>query len=221
MAVAGGDGVEKLEDMIVRAAETTATHIAAAKAAIGNGDLRPGGGGRADAHHRALRRPRHAGRRARPRQDQAGRGARHRARPRRPPHPVHARPDALRHPRQRGAGGRRRRQAQLPLHPGPDLRPAPDGRRDQPRQPAHPVGAAAGDAGAARHRRRHPPRRAEALPRARDAEPDRAGGHLSAARSAARPLPDADRRRLSRSRRRAPHRVRNHRRRGGQAEGRR
>ena len=36
MAVAGGDGVEKLEDMIVRSAETTATHIAAAKAAVGN-----------------------------------------------------------------------------------------------------------------------------------------------------------------------------------------
>jgi MoxR-like ATPase len=36
MAVAGGDGVEKLEDMIVRSAETTATHVAAAKAAIGN-----------------------------------------------------------------------------------------------------------------------------------------------------------------------------------------
>src|SRR6188474_3096799 len=36
MAVASGDGVEKLEDMIVRAAETTATHIAAAKAAVGN-----------------------------------------------------------------------------------------------------------------------------------------------------------------------------------------
>ena len=35
MAVAGGEGVEKLEDMIVRAAETTATHIAAAKAAVG------------------------------------------------------------------------------------------------------------------------------------------------------------------------------------------
>jgi MoxR-like ATPase len=35
MAVAGGDGVEKLEDMIVRSAETTASHVAAAKAAIG------------------------------------------------------------------------------------------------------------------------------------------------------------------------------------------
>src|ERR1700710_349634 len=35
MAGGGGDGVEKLEDMIVRSAETTSTHIAAAKAAIG------------------------------------------------------------------------------------------------------------------------------------------------------------------------------------------
>src|SRR6187200_517861 len=35
MAVAGGEGVEKLEDMIVRAAETTSTHVAAAKSAIG------------------------------------------------------------------------------------------------------------------------------------------------------------------------------------------
>jgi MoxR-like ATPase len=36
MAMTGGDGVEKLEDMIVRAAETTSAHIAAAKAAVGN-----------------------------------------------------------------------------------------------------------------------------------------------------------------------------------------
>src|SRR3954447_12571305 len=35
MAAAGGEGVEKLEDMIVRAAETTSQHVAAAKAAIG------------------------------------------------------------------------------------------------------------------------------------------------------------------------------------------
>ena len=71
------------------------------------------------------------------------------------------------------------RQAQLPLHPGPGLLPAADGRRDQPRQPAHPVGAAAGDAGAPGHRRRPRPRPARAVPRARDPEPDRAGGHLS------------------------------------------
>ena len=116
MAVAGGEGLEKLEDMIVRAAETTAAHVAAAKAAIGAVIF-----GQEQVVEQALitvlsRRPRPAGRRARPRQDQAGRDHGHRARPRRAPHPVHARPDALRHPRHRGAGGERRRQAQLPLH---------------------------------------------------------------------------------------------------------
>jgi len=35
MPVAGGDGLEKLEDMIVRAAESTADHVRAAKTAIG------------------------------------------------------------------------------------------------------------------------------------------------------------------------------------------
>jgi MoxR-like ATPase len=35
MAIAGGDGVEKLEDMIVRSAETTGAHVAAARDAIG------------------------------------------------------------------------------------------------------------------------------------------------------------------------------------------
>jgi MoxR-like ATPase len=35
MPTAGGDGLEKLEDMIVRAAEATAEHVRAAKAAIG------------------------------------------------------------------------------------------------------------------------------------------------------------------------------------------
>jgi MoxR-like ATPase len=36
MAAVGGDGIEKLEDMIVRAAEASADHVRAAKAAIGN-----------------------------------------------------------------------------------------------------------------------------------------------------------------------------------------
>src|SRR5688500_842506 len=36
MAVASGEGVEKIEDMIVRAAETTAGHVRAAKDAIGS-----------------------------------------------------------------------------------------------------------------------------------------------------------------------------------------
>ncbi len=35
MSAAGGEGLEKLEDMIVRAAEATAAHVRAAKAAIG------------------------------------------------------------------------------------------------------------------------------------------------------------------------------------------
>ena len=52
------------------------------------------------------------------------------------------------------AEGRRR----LPLHPGPGLLPAADGGRDQPRQPAHAIRSAPGDAGAAgRGRRRGPP----------------------------------------------------------------
>ena len=154
-----------------------------------------------------------------PRQDQAGRDARHRARPRFAPHPVHARPDAVRHSRLRGDGAGRDRQALLPLHLRADLRAAADGRRDQPRLAAHPVGAAAGDAGISRHHRRRPPRPARALPCAGDAEPAGAGRHLSAARSPARPLPDAGRHPLSRTRGRAPHPAGDHRHRG--REGRR
>src|ERR1051325_3206901 len=36
MSAAGGEGLEKIEDMIVRSAESTAAHVRAAKAAIGN-----------------------------------------------------------------------------------------------------------------------------------------------------------------------------------------
>ena len=104
---------------------------------------------------------------------------------------------------------------------GPGVRAAADGRRNQPRQPAHAVGAAAGDAGAAHHRCRRAARSAEAVPRAGDAKPAGAGRHLSAAGSPARPLPDGDRRRLSRSRRRAAHPVRDHRRRRDAGQGRR
>ena len=164
------EGAEKLEDMIVRQAEATAAQVAAAKAAIGNvifGQERVveqalitvlSGG-----HALLVGLPGLA-------KTKLVETMGDRARARRTPHPVHARPHALRHRRQRGAGGEPRRQAQLPLHPGADLRPAPDGRRDQPRQPAHPVGAAAGDAGAARDGRRQSPRRAAAVPCARDPE---------------------------------------------------
>ena len=153
----------------------------------------------------------------RPRQDAAGRHARQGAGARGQAHPVHARPHAVRHHRRGGARGPARPAPLVPLHQGADLHPAPDGRRDQPRQPQDAVGAVAGDAGAPRHGRRRPPRRAGALPRARDPEPARAGGHLSAAGGAARPLPLADRRELSRSRRRAAHALRHHRHRGAPA----
>ena len=69
------EGLEKFEDMVVRAAETTAAHARAARAAIGAVIF-----GQERVVDRALitdplRRPRAAGRRARPRQDQAGRDA--------------------------------------------------------------------------------------------------------------------------------------------------
>ena len=110
-------------------------------------------------------------------------------------------------------------QAVVPLHRRAGVRAAPDGRRNQPRQPAHPVRAAAGDAGAAHHGRRRAPRPAETVPCAGDAKPAGAGRHLSAAGSAARSLPDGDRRRLSGSRRRAADPVRNHRRRRDAGQG--
>ena len=68
----------------------------------------------------------------------------------------------------------------VPPREGPDLHPAADGRRDQPRLAAHAVGAAAGDAGASRHRRRRPLRHPRAVPRAGHAEPARARRHLPA-----------------------------------------
>ena len=57
----------------------------------------------------------------------------------------------------------------------------------------------------------HDHRLPRAVPRAGDPEPDRAGGHLPAARGAARPLPAAGRRRLSRRGGRAAHADRDHR----------
>ena len=54
----------------------------------------------------------------------------------------------------------------------------------------------------------------DAVLRARDAEPDRAGGDLPAARGAARPLPAQHPRRLSERSRGARHPRRDHRRRG-------
>ena len=71
---------------------------------------------------------------------------------------------------------------------GPGLRERPPRRRDQPRDAEDAVGAARGDGRAAGDDRRRHPRAARAVPRARDREPDRAGGHVPAAGGAARPL---------------------------------
>ncbi len=220
MAVAGGDGVEKLEDMIVRAAETTATHVAAAKAAVGTVIF-----GQEQVVERTLITVLCGGHGmlvgvpglAKTKLVEAlgtvlGLDARR----------IQFTPDLMpsdilgSEVLEEGQGGKRA----FRFIPGPifgQLLMADEINRASPRTQSALLQAMQEQhvtvAGAA-------PRHAEALPRAGDAEPDRAGGHLSAARSAARPLPDADRRRLSRCRRRAPHRVRDHRRRRGQGQGR-
>ena len=71
---------------------------------------------------------------------------------------------------------------------GADLRPDPAGRRDQPHAAQDAGGAARGDAGIPRHRRGPDLSARAAVLRARDAESDRAGRHVSAPGSAARSL---------------------------------
>ena len=213
------DSVEKLEDVIVRSAEQVAEPNPRGERRDRDRHLRSGSGDREHAGDDPLRRSCAADRRSRPRQDQAGRNARHHAGARCQAHPVHARSDAVGYSRRRGARREHAGKRSFRFISGPGVRAAPDGRRNQPRQPAHPVGAAAGDAGAAHHRCRRAARSAEAVPCAGHAKPAGAGRHLSAAGSPARPLPDGDRRRLSRSRRRAAHPVRDHRRRRDAGEG--
>ena len=183
-------------------------------------DLRPGRGGGSDADHAAVGWPCAAGRCARTGQEPAGRDARRRARARHQAGAVHPRPDAGRHHRQRGAG-RGGGPPQLPLRARPGVLPVADGRRDQPRQPAHPVGAAAGDAGAARCGGGCRACAAAPVPRAGDAEPDRAGRHLPAARGAARPVPARGRCQLPGAGSGADHAACHHRHGGGAAGARR
>ena len=85
---------------------------------------------------------------------------------------------------------------------GADLHQPASRRRDQPRPAEDAGGAARGDAGAAGHARGRDVPARRAVPGARDAEPDRVRGHLPAAGGAARPVPDAHRRRLPEPRRR-------------------
>ena len=136
----------------------------------------------------ARRRPRAARGHSRRRQDEPGAHAGRRPAPEVLAHPVHARPDAGRHRRHQHRPGARARRDVLRVPAGPDLRQRRARRRDQPRHAEDAVGAARGDAGRQRvGRQDHLPARA-AVPRARDAEPARDGGHVSAARSAARSL---------------------------------
>ena len=116
------------------------------------------------------------------------------------PHPVHARPDARR---------RHRAHALRPEEPGvhhaarAGVRQPAARRRDQPRAGEDPGRAARGDAGGAGHDRGRGAQARAAVHGARDAEPDRAGRHLRAARGAARPLPAQGEDRLSVAGRRA------------------
>ena len=102
---------------------------------------------------------------------------------------------------------------------GADLRQHHSRRRDQPRAGQGAGRAARGDAGEAGDDRRHDVQARGAVPRAGDAEPDRAGGDVSASRSAGRPLHAQAARRLSDARRgegdHAPHGGRRRDRRAG------
>ena len=112
------------------------------------------------------------------------------------PHPVHARPDARRHHRHQHRDGAARRPPRLRVPAGSDLLADRAGRRDQPGHAQDAVGAAGGHAGAFGHGRRHDPPAQGAVLRHGHAEPDRAGGDLSPARGAARPVPAQAGRRL-------------------------
>ena len=95
------------------------------------------------------------------------------------PHPVHPGPSPRRH-----HGRHHLRPAQQPVRvpPWSRLRQHRARRRDQPRQPQDPVGSARGDGGGTRDCRRQYPRGRLAVHGDRNAEPDRAGRHLPAAR---------------------------------------
>ena len=113
------------------------------------------------------------------------------------PHPVHARPDARRRPRAPTCSTSR--PTTFILTKGPDLHRAAARRRDQPHAAEDAGGAAGGDEErvVTIDGEDHP--LGDALHGDRDAEPDRAAGHLSAAGGAARSLPLQDRDRLSRA----------------------
>ncbi len=117
---------------------------------------------------------------------------------------VHARPRAVRprrHPCLPPRHGRVRHRDRA------GLLQLPPRRRDQPRARQGAVGAARGDAGAPGHDRPRHDAGARSVPRDGDAEPDRVGGHVPAARGAGRPLHAEGARRLPDARRGAHRRA--------------
>ena len=141
----------------------------------------------ARAHGRRPARARPSPRRGRPRarQDDGGEDARPGDRRRVPAHPVHAGPRPGRHRRDAGLQPEARRVPGLARAGVREPRPR---RRDQPRAREGAERAARGDAGAAGHDRPRDAPPARSVPRDGDAEPDRVGGHVSAAGGAGRPV---------------------------------
>src|SRR6516164_2721913 len=116
---------------------------------------------------------------------------------------MHPRPHAGRYSRLRGPRRERDRPSLIPLYTRPGFLPTLDGRRDQPGEPAHPIGAPAGYAGRTCLDCRPISPVASSVSRLGDPEPARAGGDLSLAGSPARSFSSADRCRLPRPRGRA------------------
>ena len=115
-----------------------------------------------------------------------------------PAHSVHARPRSRRSRRHAHLQPEDRRIRHLAR---PGVHQSAARRRDQPRAGQSAERAARSDAGAPGHDRRRDAQGARAVPRDGDAESDRDRRHLSAARSAGRPLHDESAGRLSDRRR--------------------
>ena len=161
-----------------------------------DGRLRQARGGQARSRRADVRRPRAA--RGRARHGEDGARPRDRRQHRRGDDladPVHARPPA---DRRHGHVRLRPEDARLRVPSRADLHERPARRRDQPRDAEDAVGAARGDGRGPGDRGRGDDAAPEPVLPARDGQPDRVRRHLPAAGGAARPLPPADRARLSR-----------------------
>ena len=168
----------------------------------GQGDRGPGEADRPACARACDRRPHTAGRRAGPCEDLEREHAREGAGPRLQAHIVHAGPSA----------GRRGWHADLfaedgriLAEEGPGVHEPAAGGRDKPRASEGAERASRVHAGEAGDDRRDHLPSSPAVPRARHAEPDRAGGHLSSSRGAGRPLHVQVPRRDAQPQRRAPH----------------